>query len=341
MRFAVLGAGAIGGFLGGRMAKADEDVVLIARGPHLEAMRKNGLRIIEGDDEFTVHPECTDDFSVLAGADAVFLTLKAHSLPPIAERLGKALGDDTAVVSAQNGIPWWYFQHLGGELDGIHLETVDPGGAIGKTIDPNLVIGCAVYPATNLVAPGVVVHVEGDRFSLGELNGDESQRCLAIAQALSKAGLKAPVQPKIRDEIWVKLLGNAVFNPMSALTRATLVGIAGNPMAEPVVRAAMEEVDAVARRVGIEIPVSIDRRIRGAARVGAHKTSMLQDLEAGRPLEIDALVGSVVELADRLEVPVPHLRTLYTCVKLLDARVASGSAQPAGRWTRGVTSPDS
>jgi len=323
MRFAVLGAGAIGGFLGGRLTRADQDVVLIARGPHLEAMRKNGLRIVEGDNEFTVRPECTDDFGVLAAVDTIFLTLKAHSVPPIVGRLGRALGVETAIVSAQNGIPWWYFQRHGGELDGIHLETVDPGAIIGRTIDPNRVIGCAVYPATNLIAPGVVVHVEGDRFSLGELNGEESQRCLTISQALSKAGLKAPVQPKIRDEIWIKLLGNAVFNPVSALTRATLVGMAGNPMAEPVVRAAMEEVDAVARRVGVEIPVSIDRRIRGAARVGAHKTSMLQDLEAGRPLEIDALVGSVVELADRLGVPVPHLRTLYVCVKLLDAQQAN------------------
>ena len=324
MRFAVLGAGAIGGFLGGRMARADEDVILIARGPHLEAMRKDGLRIIEADEEFTVHPECTDDLGVLASVDAVFLTLKAHSLPPIVERLGQALADGTAVISAQNGIPWWYFQRHGGELDGIHLETVDPGGLIGKTIDPARVIGCAVYPATNLAGPGVVLHVEGDRFSLGELDGNASERCLKISQTLTKAGLKAPVQPKIREEIWVKLLGNAVFNPMSALTRATLVGMASDGEAAPVVQAAMEEVNAVARRVGIEIPVSIDRRIRGAARVGAHKTSMLQDLEAGRPLEIDALVGSVVELATRLGVDVPHLRTLFACVKLLDAQRRNG-----------------
>jgi 2-dehydropantoate 2-reductase len=323
MRFAIVGAGAIGGFLGGRLARAGQDVVLIARGPHLEAMRRDGLRIVEGDEEFTVRPECTDDFAVLGGVDVVFLTVKAHGLPPIVERLGRSLGEKTAIVSAQNGIPWWYFQRHGGELDGIHLESVDPGGIIGRTLDPNRVIGCAVYPAANLIAPGVIVHVEGDRFSLGELDGKDSQRCVQISQALTTAGLKAPVQPKIRDEIWVKLLGNAVFNPMSALTRATLVGIAGNPMAEPVVRAAMEEVDAVARRVGIEIPVSIDRRIRGAARVGAHKTSMLQDLESGRPLEIDALVGSVVELADRLDVPVPHLETLYICVKLLDAQQAN------------------
>ncbi len=319
----MLGAGAIGGFLGGRMTRANEDVVLIARGPHLEAMRKNGLRVIEVDGEFTVHPECTDDLGVLAGVDAVFVTLKAHSLPPVVMAFGDALGDRAAVVSAQNGIPWWYFQRHGGELDGIHLETVDPGGLIGRTIDPKRVIGCAVYPATNLTSPGVVQHVEGDRFSLGELDGAESERCLKISEALSNAGLKAPVQPKIREEIWVKLLGNAVFNPMSALTRATLVGMASDAMAAPVVRAAMEEVNAVAERVGIQMPVSIDRRIRGAARVGAHKTSMLQDLEAGRPLEIDALVGSVVELADRVSVDVPHLRTLYACVKLLGAQRAN------------------
>ncbi len=324
MRFAVLGAGAIGGFLGGRMTRANEDVVLIARGPHLEAMRKNGLRIVEAKDDFTVQPECTDDLGALAGVDAVFVTLKAHSLPPIVETLGAALGENTAVVSAQNGIPWWYFQRHGGELEGTHLETVDPGGVIGKTIDPTRVIGCAVYPAANLTRPGVVEHVEGDRFSLGELDGAETERCLKISEALTKAGLKAPVQPKIRDEIWVKLLGNAVFNPISALTKATLVGMASDALAAPVVRAAMEEVATVARVVGVEIPVSIDRRIRGAARVGAHKTSMLQDLEAGRPLEIDALVGSVVELAQRQAIDVPHLQTLYACVKLLEAQRING-----------------
>ena len=320
MKFAVLGAGAIGGFLGGRLARSGQDVVLIARGANLDALRRNGLRVIEAEGEYTVQPPCTDDLNAIADTDAVFVTVKAHGLPPIAERLGAALGKATAVVSAQNGIPWWYFQRQPGELKDTHLETVDPGGVIGRSIEPARVIGCVVYPAADLVGPGVVRHVEGDRFSLGEIDGTESARCRSIAEALARAGLKAPVTPRIRDEIWVKLLGNAVFNPISALTRATLSEMAESPLTVPVVHAAMEEVSEVARRAGVEIPVSIDRRIRGAARVGAHKTSMLQDLEAGRPLEVDALLGSVVELADRLGVEVPHLRTLYACTKLLDTQ---------------------
>ncbi len=320
MKLAILGAGAIGGFLGARLTRAGENVTLIARGPHLQAMREHGLRVTEAGGDYMVKPQCTDDFGPIREADAVFVTLKAHALPPVASRLAESLGQETAVISAQNGIPWWYFQRYGGELDGIHLETVDPGGAIGRAIDPERVIGCVVYPATDLVAPGVVRHVEGDRFSLGELNGSQTDRILALSTTLSRAGLKAPVQVKIRDELWVKLLGNAVFNPMSALTRATLVEMAESPLTAEVVRAAMEEVELVARRLGVEMAVTIDRRIRGAARVGDHKTSMLQDLEAGRPLEIDALAGSVVELADRLAVEVPHLRTLYACVKLLDSQ---------------------
>jgi 2-dehydropantoate 2-reductase len=236
----------------------------------------------------------------------------------VAERVAANLGANTAVVSAQNGIPWWYFQRHGGELEGIHLETVDPGGAVARAIDPDRVIGCIVYPAASLVSPGVVRHVEGDRFSLGELDGSQSARCTELSALLVSAGLKAPVQPRIRNELWLKLLGNAVFNPLSALTHATLGEIAQSPLVAPVVRGAMEEVDRVARRLGVEIPVSIDQRIKGAARVGDHKTSMLQDLEAGRPMEIDALTGSVVELGDRLGIPAPHLRTLYASVKLLE-----------------------
>jgi 2-dehydropantoate 2-reductase len=318
MRIAILGAGATGGFLGARLAKAGLDVVLIARGPHLQAMRHVGLRLVEADGESTsVEVEATDDIAVLRGSDFVFVTLKAHSVPSIAERLAANLGDGTTVVSAQNGIPWWYFQRHGGELEGIHLESVDPGGIVGRTIDPKRVIACIVYPATSVVGPGIVRHVEGERFSLGELDGSQTERILALSRALAKAGFKAPVQPRIRQELWVKLMGNAVFNPLSALTRASLGEMAESPVLAPVVRAAMEEVDGVAGRLGIEIPVSIDQRIRGAARVGAHKTSMLQDLEAGRPLEIDAITGSIVELAGRLGVPVPHLETMYASVKVL------------------------
>ena len=323
MRLAILGAGATGGFLGARLASAGADVILIARGPHLQAMREAGLRLIEPGGESTVGVEATDDLAAVRGADFVLVTLKAHSLPAIAERLADNLGADTAVVSAQNGIPWWYFQRHGGELEGIHLETVDPGGVVGRTIDPKRVIACIVYAATSAVGPGIVRHVEGERFSLGELDGSQTERILALSSVLVSAGLKAPVQPRIRQELWVKLMGNAVFNPLSALTRASLGGMAESPLLAPIVRAAMEEVDSVARRLGIEIPITIDQRIKGAARVGAHKTSMLQDLEAGRPMEIDAIVGSVVELAGRLNVPVPHLQTIYASAKVLATSAAS------------------
>ena len=319
MRVAILGAGATGGFLGARLARAGADVVLIARGSHLQAMRESGLRLIEPAGESIVRVEATDDLAAVRSADFVFVTLKAHSVPAIAERLATSLGAGAAVVSAQNGIPWWYFQRHGGELEGTHLETVDPGGVIGRTIDPQRVIACIVYPATSVVGPGIVRHVEGERFSLGELDGSRTERISALSGLLTGAGLKAPVQPRIRQELWVKLMGNAVFNPLSALTRASLGAMAESPVLAPVVRAAMEEVDAVAGRLGIEIPVSIDQRVRGAARVGDHKTSMLQDLEAGRPLEIDAITGSVVELAGRLGVPVPHLETIYASVKVLAA----------------------
>ncbi len=319
MKVGIVGAGAIGGFLGARLARAGVDVTLIARGPHLEAMKQSGLRVIDSGGEWTVRVDATDDFAAMSDAGAVFVTLKAHSVPPVAERLAASLGPDAVVVSAQNGIPWWYFQRHGGELEGIHLESVDPRGVVANAIDPHRVLGCVVYPATSLVSPGVIRHVEGERFSLGELDGSQSERILDLSHALVGAGLKAPVQQRIRAELWLKLLGNAVFNPLSALTHASLGAIAQSPLIADVVRSAMGEADAVARRLGIEIPVSIDQRIKGAARVGDHKTSMLQDLEAGRPMEIDALTGSVVELGDRLGVPVPHLRTLYSSVKLLQA----------------------
>jgi 2-dehydropantoate 2-reductase len=319
VRIAILGAGATGGFLGGRLARAGTDVVLIARGPHLRAMRESGLRLIEPGGESIVRVEATDDLEAVRSSDFVFVTLKAHSVPAMAERLAASLGPATAVVSAQNGIPWWYFQRHGGELEGTHLETVDPGGMIGRAIDPHRVIACVVYPATSVVGPGVVRHVEGEKFSLGELDGSRTERITALSGVLTAAGLKAPVQPRIRQELWVKLMGNAVFNPLSVLTRASLGAMAESPVLAPVVRAAMDEVDAVGGRLGIEIPVSIDQRIRGAARVGDHKTSMLQDLESGRPLEIDAITGSVVELAGRLGVPVPHLETIYASVKVLAA----------------------
>jgi len=323
VRFAIVGAGAIGGYLGGLLAHSGQDVLLLARGPHLRAIQTHGLRVVTGGQDFTVHPHATGDLGAIRGCDVVIVTLKAHSLPPVARQLAAALAPNATVVSALNGIPWWYFQRHGGDLEGLYLETVDPQGVIATAIDPVRIIGCVVYPAANLTTPGVVEHVEGDRFSLGELDGRDSERGAAIAGALTGSGLKAPITAKIREEIWVKLLGNAVFNPLSALTRASLGEIAESALTAAVVRGAMEEVVAVAKGVGVELPVSIDRRIRGAARVGAHKTSMLQDLEAGRPLEVDALTGSVVELADRLGIAVPVLRTIYGATKLLEAQRGS------------------
>jgi len=326
MKFAIVGAGAIGGYLGGKLARSGEDVILIARGPHLRAMQADGLRVIDGGGAFTVKPAATDDLGAIRDCDVVVITLKAQGIPPVERQIAAALGPTATVVSALNGIPWWYFQRHGGKLEGLHLETVDPGGAISEAIDPTRVIGCVVYAASSRTVPGVVEHTEGDRFSLGELDGGEGEHTVAIAGAFTRAGLKAPITSKIREEVWVKLLGNAVFNPLSALTRAGLGDMALSPLTAPVVRGAMAEVVAVANAVGVQLPVSIDRRIAGAARVGAHKTSMLQDLEAGRPLEIDALTGSVVELAERVGVETPILKTIYASTKLLEAQTVSARA---------------
>jgi 2-dehydropantoate 2-reductase len=318
VKLVVLGAGATGGFLGARLARADQDVTLIARGPHLAAMRANGLRVIEDDDEFVTHPACTDDLAVVGTADVVFLTVKAHALPALAPRLGPLLGPETAVVTAQNGIPWWYFFDTEGPLAGTHLRSVDPGDVVASAIESRRIVGCIVYPATQLLAPGVVQHIEGTRFSIGELDGTRSERCQAISSALVRAGLKCPIRPRIRPELWLKLLGNVAFNPISALTRATLVDIATQPEARATARAVMEEADSVARALGIELDIGVDQRLAGAEKVGAHKTSMLQDVESGRPLEVDALLGAVVEIGDLLGLQLPHLRTLYACTQLLD-----------------------
>lgn len=331
MKFAIVGAGATGGFLGARLARAGADVTLVARGAHLAAMQASGLHVRSPEGDFVVHPPCTDDLSVVREADVVFLTVKAHSLPDIAPRLGGLLGRDTAVVTAQNGIPWWYFFRHGGPLEETRLKTVDPDGVIERSIDTQRVIGCVVYPATNLAAPGVIEHVEGTRFSIGELDGSKSECCQAIAAALIKAGLKCPIRSAIRRELWLKLLGNVALNPLSALTRATLVEIATHPEARAVARAIMQEADSVARALGVELEIGIDQRLAGAERVGAHKTSMLQDVESGRRLEVEALVGAVVEIADLLRLAVPHLRTVYACTRLLDECLRRGRAGDAQR----------
>jgi 2-dehydropantoate 2-reductase len=317
VRIVIAGAGAIGGYIGARLARAGADVVLFARGPHLRAMQTRGLTVISPDGDFEVKPTVSGDLSAIGTADVVFLGVKAHSLTTLAPSLRQLYGPDTVVVSTQNGIPWWYFQGYGGELEGLHLERVDPGGVIAAAVEPRRVIGSLAYFSTDIAEPGVIHHTEGNRISFGEPDGSRSDRCRKLAEALIAAGFRCPITTRFRHEIWVKLLGNVAFNPVSALTRATLEDMVRHPDAAQLVREIMGEAEAVAARLGIELPISIDQRMAGAGKVGAHKTSMLQDLEAGRPMELEAIVGAVVELGERLGVPMPSTRAVYACVKLL------------------------
>jgi 2-dehydropantoate 2-reductase len=320
VKIVIAGAGAIGGYIGARLARAGADVVLYARGPHLRAMRDRGLRVVSPDGDFEVRPKLADDLASIGKADVVFLGVKAHGLTTLAPQLGPLFGDDTVVVSTQNGIPWWYFSGYGGELEGLRLERVDPGGAIAAAIEPRRVIGSLVYFSTDIAEPGVIHHTEGNRISFGEPDGTRSDRARKIAEALIAAGFRCPITTRFRHEIWVKLLGNVAFNPISALTGATLEQMVRHPDVSAVIREVMTETEAVAARLGIELPISIEQRMAGAEKVGAHKTSMLQDLEAGRPMELEAVVGAVVELGDRLTVPMPATRAVYACAKLLDER---------------------
>ena len=317
MRFLVAGAGAIGAYIGARMARAGFDVTLFARGPHLKAMQEHGVQVKSAEGDFQVQPRIVGSLEEAGPADVVFLGVKAHSLPQLAPQLKPVLGPETTVVSTQNGIPWWYFQGFGGAGEGIHLERIDPGGVISSAIVTRRVVGSIVYFSTEIPAPGVIHHTEGNRISLGEPDGARSDRCRRIAGALVASGLRCPITTHIRQEIWVKILGNASFNPVSALTRATLVQMVRDPDVSAVIRNIMQEVESVSRKLGMELPVSIDQRMAGAEKVGEHKTSMLQDLEAGRPMELEALVGSVVELGEHLGLPMTQTRTVYSCVKLL------------------------
>jgi len=326
VRIVIAGAGAIGGYIGARLARVGADVVLFARGPHLQAMRDRGLRVISPDGDFEVRPQLAADLGTIGPADVVFLGVKAHALTGLAPQLRALFGPDTVVVSTQNGIPWWYFQGHGGELEGLRLERVDPGGVIAEAIEPRRIVGSLVYFSTDVPAPGVIHHTEGNRISFGEPDGSRSDRLRHIAEALIAAGFRCPVTTRFRHEIWVKLLGNVAFNPISALTGATLVEIVRHPDVSRLVRDVMTETEAVAAKLGIELPISIDQRIAGAEKVGAHKTSMLQDLEAGRPLELEAVAGAVVELGDRLGVPMPATRAVYAATKLLDEK-RRGAAQ--------------
>ena len=318
MKIVIAGAGAIGGYIGARLAHAGADVVLFARGPHLRAMQQHGVKVISPDGDFSARPQVTDDLATIGLADAVFLGVKAHGLTGLAPQLRPLFGPDTVVVSTQNGIPWWYFQEHGGELEGLTLERVDPGGVVAASIEHRRVIASLAYFATDIAEPGVIHHTEGNRISFGEPDGSKSDRAKAIAEALIQAGFRCPVTPRFRHEIWVKLLGNVAFNPISALTGGTLEELVRHPETNRLVRDLMVETETVAGKLGIELPISIEQRMAGAEKVGAHKTSMLQDWEAGRPMELEAVVGAVVELGERLGVPMSSTRAVYACAKLLD-----------------------
>jgi 2-dehydropantoate 2-reductase len=296
-------------------AKGDVDVTFIARGPHLAAMREKGVKLISEGTEQIVHPRCVESAEEAGPQDYVLVTLKAHSLPSAAKQMQPLLGPDTAIVSAVNGIPWWYFHGLGGAYEGRIVQSVDPDGQVSALLPPSRAIGCIVYPAAEVTAPGVIDHSYGDRFSLGEPDGSRSPRAQALSEALIAAGFKAPVRPKIRDELWVKLWGNMAFNPISALTTATLDVLTGDEGQRGVARAMMLEGQRVAEALGVRFAIDVDKRIAGAAEVGAHKTSMLQDLERGRPMEIEALLGAVVELADWVGEAAPISRTVLALVR--------------------------
>jgi len=329
MKFLIAGAGAIGAYIGARMARAGLDVTLFGRGPHLRAMQEHGVRVKSVEGDFEARPKVAGKLEEVGQVDVVLLAVKAHSLPELAPQLRPVLGPDTTVVSMQNGVPWWYFQGCGGPCEGIRLERVDPGGVISAAIEPRRVVGSIVYLSTEVEQPGVIRHTEGNRISLGEPDGTRSDRCRRIAEALIAAGLRCPVTTRIRHEIWVKILGNVAFNPVSVLTGATLVQMARDPEVSALVRNIMREAEAVAGQLGLELPVSIEQRMAGAEKVGEHKTSMLQDLEAGRAMELEAVVGAVVELGERFNLPMVHIRTVYACAKLLSESRTSGTRRRA------------
>jgi 2-dehydropantoate 2-reductase len=329
MKFAVVGAGAIGAFVGAILSNAGEDVTLIARGEHLRAMQERGVRIRGSLGEIEARPPVTDDLTTVGAVDVVLLTLKAHSLTDISPRLAPLLGPDTSIVSAQNGIPWWYFYRHGGELEGMHLESVDPGGVIAQSLNPGRAIGCVIYCSTLVIEHGVIEHIEGTRFAIGEPDGTRSERCQRISEAFIRSGLRCPIRSDIRHDIWVKLMGNVAFNPISALTRATLMEIVQCQDTRVLASEIMAEAEGIAQRLGIKVNITVEQRMAGAEKVGHHKTSMLQDIEAGRPLELEPIVGAVVELGQRLGTLIPYTKAIYACVELLAQTSGRSRAIPA------------
>lgn len=327
MRVAVLGAGAIGAYVGATLSRAGAEVHLVARGPHLAALRSNGITVHSPRGDWVAHPHATDDPTEIGPVDHVFLGLKANAYAAARPMVEPLLHETTSLVAAQNGIPWWYFHQLKGPFTGRRIESVDPGGSVTAALPLHRAIGCVVYAATEIESPGVVRHLEGTRFSIGEPDGTISARCTEFADAMVAGGLRCPVEPDLRNDIWLKLMGNIAFNPLSALTRATMAGICRHAGARTLVTTMMEETLDVARRVGAQPQISIERRLAGAERTGEHKTSTLQDLERGRPMELDVLLTAVVELADLTGAEVPTLRAVGAIADLLNDQVAAG-AQP-------------
>ena len=319
MKIAIIGVGAIGGYVGTRLALAGEDVTFFARGANLEALRTRGLRLVnaDGTEEFLPRVKATDSYAEAGVQDIVVLAMKAHQVEAVTEQVPQLFGPQTIVIPMQNGIPYWYFYGHAGAFAGMRVKSVDPSGEIYDKIPCERVIGCVVYPAAELVSPGVIRHVEGNRFPLGEPDGTTSQRVTQVAHCFVKGGMQAPISSDIRSEIWLKLWGNLSFNPISALSRATLAGICQYPPSRAIAAAMMSEAQSVAVQLGVKFRVSLEKRIAGAEKVGHHKTSMLQDVEAARTLEVDALLGSVVELARHTNTPTPHIDTVYALTKLL------------------------
>jgi 2-dehydropantoate 2-reductase len=332
MKVCVVGAGAIGGYMAVRLADAGHEVSAIARGPHLAAIRTKGLTLLEGDQELVATTlTATDTIPDLGTQDVVLLALKAHQIAAVVQDLPAIVGPETVLVTLQNGIPWWYFQKLGGPYADRVVETVDPGGVLFNAIDPNQVVGCIAYPAATVAEPGVIQHIEGNRFPVGELDGSASDRVAVVSALFGEGGFKARVLDDIRSEIWLKLWGNLTFNPISALTHATLVDICQFPLSRALAATMMTEAKTIAERLGASFRVPMERRIAGAESVGKHKTSMLQDVEAGKPLEIDGMLGVVVELAEITDVEVPTLRAVYACASLLNKTIQDGGVHIKGR----------
>jgi 2-dehydropantoate 2-reductase len=330
MKIAIVGAGAIGGYAGVKLALAGERVTFLARGANLEAIRSRGVKLIlsDGRELLASDVQASADYSLVGPQDIVIIAVKAHQMDAVANDVPKLFGPETAVVTMQNGIPYWYFHKHGGAFEGRCVESVDPTGLCLRQIPPARVIGCVVYPASALVAPGVIRHIEGDRFPVGELDGSASSRVRAVSECFTRAGFQAPVLDNIRAEIWLKLWGNLTFNPISALTRATLADICQYPPTRKLAAAMMTEAQSVANKLGIAFRLPIERRIAGAERVGKHKTSMLHDLEAGRVMETDALLGSVLELARMTATEVPTIEAVYALTKLLGKTIEANGRGP-------------